>query len=361
MKQHVNLKWFRRIMNKLIINTANDDLLMVLKTKDQVFFKTSDSKMRHNESMLPLLDELLADSKLKIEDVNEFGVVIGPGSFTGIRVGISTIKALRDALNVKAKGINNLDFLYSLAFGQNKDIETVAILGSRDSYFVAKKIGDVLYKYEHNLTLAELNRVADNKPVGMFKADENVNSFVVNVEPNALVECFEKSKDETLVPVYYQLSQAENEKLKNGVVEIVEASEKDIDKVLKIETESMQTNALTKQDFERALNNENYKLFICKFNGEVVGFVLLQITDELCVMGVAVEKEMRNVGVATRLFNKAFEFAKSINLQTVSLEVSEKNLTASLLYQKLGFASRRIRKNYYSDGSNAIEMFKSLN
>jgi len=161
--------------------------------------------------------------------------------------------------------------------------------------------------------------------------------------------------------VYYQLSQAENEKLKNGVIEIAEASENEIEKILKIETESMQTNALTRQDFERALNNGNYKLFVCRFNGEVVGFMLLQITDELCVMGVAVEKEMRNVGVATKLFNRAFEFAKEINISSISLEVSEKNLTASLLYQKLGFSSRRIRKNYYSDGSNAVEMVKILN
>ena len=347
-------------MNKLIINTANDDLLMVLKTEDQVFFKLNSSKMRHNESMLPLLDEILNEAKLKIEDVNEFGVVVGPGSFTGIRVGISTIKALRDALNSKAKGINNLDFLYALATSQNKDIETVAILGSRDSYFVAKKIGETLYKYEHNLTLEELKKVAGISPIGMFKIDENVNCFVVDINPNILVECYENSNDETLIPVYYQLSQAENEKLKNGVVEIVDAQEQDIDKILKIETESMQTNALQKQDFEKALNDENYKLFVCKFNGDIVGFILLQITDEICVMGVAVEKEMRNIGVATRLFNKSIEFAKSINIDTISLEVSEKNLTASLLYQKLGFSSRRIRKNYYADGSNAVEMFKQI-
>lgn len=347
-------------MNKLIINTANDDLLMVLKTEDQVFFKLNSSKMRHNESMLPLLDEILNEAKLKIENINEFGVVIGPGSFTGIRVGISTIKALRDALNSKAKGINNLDFLYALASSQNKDIETVAILGSRDSYFVAKKMGETLYKYEHNLTLEELKKVSGMSPIGMFKMDENVNCFVVDVNPNILVECYENSNDETLIPVYYQLSQAENEKLKTGIVEIIEAQEQDIDKALKIETESMLTNALQKQDFEKALTDENYKLFVCKFNGDIVGFILLQITDEICVMGVAVEKSMRNIGVATRLFNKSMEFAKSININTISLEVSEKNLTASLLYQKLGFSSRRIRKNYYADGSNAVEMFKQI-
>lgn len=346
-------------MNKLIINTANEDLIMVLKTSNQIYFEKTDAKIKHNEAMIPLLDELLNKANLKIADINEFGVVVGPGSFTGIRVGISTIKAFRDVLKVKAKGINNLDLLFKLAKNQHLGIETVAILGSKNSYFVAKEIGGVLYKYERNLTLEELLKVSENKPVGMFKKDENLSCAVVEIEPQSLVECLEESCDETLVPVYYQLSQAENEKLKNGVVEILAAAEEDIETVSKIEEESIATDVITKQQFESMINDVNYKLYVCKFNSEIVGFILVQITDEICVMSVAVKKEMRNLGLATKLFKHVFDFANEKQMN-VSLEVSEKNLTASLLYQKLGFASRRIRKNYYKDGSNAVEMVKEI-
>jgi len=347
-------------MSKLIINTANDELIMVVEANNQLFFEKNDAKMHHNETMLPMLDQMLKRANLTVADITDFGVVIGPGSFTGIRVGISTIKAFRDALNAKAKSINNLDFLYALSKKQNKDIETVAILGSRNSYFVAKKIGDVLYKYERNLTLEELVKISENKPIGMFKSDENLNCFVVEIDAEVLIDCYNKSLDETLVPVYYQLSQAESEKLKSGKVEICEMQIEDLEIVAKIEAESMQTNALIKEDFEKALTNESYKVFVAKFNEEVVGFIMLQITDELSVMGVAVKKDMRNLGLATKMFNKAIEFGKSLNIKTISLEVSEKNLTASLLYQKLGFSARRIRKNYYQDGSNAIEMEKEI-
>ena len=347
-------------MCKLIINTANDELVMVVKVNNQVFFEKNDAKMHHNETMLPMLDMLLKKAGVEVADIKEYGVVIGPGSFTGIRVGISTIKALRDATNAKAKGINNLDLLYELAKKQNSSIKTVAILGSRNSYFVAKQMGDVLYKYERNLTLEELKEVSGGETIAMFKPDENVNCMVVKIDAETIIECFEKSTDETLVPVYYQLSQAESEKLKAGVVEIVEMQTEDVEVVSKIENDSMLTNALSKQDFEKALNNANYKVFVVKFNNDVVGFIMLQITDELCVMGVAVKQDMRNMGLATKLFKKAFEFAGQNNISSVSLEVSEKNLTASLLYQKLGFASRRIRKNYYTDGSNAVEMVKTI-
>lgn len=346
-------------MNKLVINTANDNLIVVLQTKAKVFYKINQAKAHHNETMLPLIDELLREAKTTINDIDEFGVVIGPGSFTGIRVGISTIKAFRDATKTKAKGINNLDFLYALAKSQNKEIETVAILGSRNSYFVAKKIGDVLYKYDHNLTHEELLRVADGKTIGMFLQDETLNCFVVDLDVNVLLKCFDESEDETLVPVYYQLSQAESEKLKSGKVEIMLATKQDVELIAEIEKESIINNTISKEEFENALKNENYKILVCKFNDEVVGFIYLQYTDEICIMSVAVKKDMRNLGIATKLINQTFEMAKENNMN-VSLEVNEKNLTASLLYQKLGFSARRIRKNYYADGSNAIEMFKEL-
>ena len=63
---------------------------------------------------------------------------------------------------------------------------------------------------------------------------------------------------------------------------------------------------------------------------------------------------------ATRLIEKAEQLAKQNNIETLSLEVSYNNITAYLLYKKLGFIGRRTRKNYYSDGSDAIEMIKNF-
>ena len=72
--------------------------------------------------------------------------------------------------------------------------------------------------------------------------------------------------------------------------------------------------------------------------------------------------EKRGINVSP-LWKK--EIAALIEKSNVSnytlLEVSDKNITAYLLYKKLGFAERRIRKNYYKDGTNAIEMFKAVN
>lgn len=347
-------------MNRLIINTANDKLFIVLETENKVFYKLNDSKMHHNETMLPLIDELLKENNMQINDINEFGVVIGPGSFTGIRVGIATIKAFRDSLGVKAKGINNLDYLFHLAVSKNKNINTVAIKGSKDSYFVAKLINGVVYKYTRNLTKDELVAVAKNSQIGVFATDELLDCVLVEDDANILIDCLNNSDDVNLIPVYYQLSQAENEKFKKAEIEILPANELDVEEILKIEQNSITYNTLTKQDVMLAVNDTNYKTFKICLNSELVGFVILQITDEVNIVSIAVKKEFRNLGLATKLLERAEGFTKEIGLNQMSLEVSSKNITAYLLYEKFGFTTRRVRKNYYQDKADCFEMFKQI-
>lgn len=343
-------------MNNLIINTANAELEIVLQKGKEIRSKVLSSTSHHNETMLPAVDELLKENNISVNDLNQLGVIVGPGSFTGIRVGIATIKAFRDCLNVPAKGINNLDYLFALATSQNKNCSTVAILGSRDSYFVATLVNNRLYRYERNLTLNELKQLAKDSPVGMFKADSNLNSFAVKLDANVLIDCLNNSTDQTLVPVYYQLSQAESEKIKRGNFEIREAEVQDLIAVNKLEQSTNLPNKMAESDFENSILSKNHKLFVALLDGVVVGFVMLELTDEINIENLVVEKPYRNYGIGTKLLENVADFAKQNGFDGLSLEVSEANLTAYLLYQKFGFVLRRTRKNYYADGSAALEM-----
>ena len=347
-------------MKKLLINTTTDVLFIVIKKDNEVFSKSLSSKMHHNETMLPVIDELLTQNNIDISEIDEFGVVIGPGSFTGIRVGISTIKAFRDAVGVKAKGVNNLDYLFALAKNKNSEIETVAINGSRDSYFVAKLIHGIIYIYPRNLTLDELLEVAGNKQIGMFNQDENLNCLVVEHDAEIFLKCVENSIDETLVPVYYQLSQAENEKLKRSEIKIEIVTMEDLKQIAELEKENILVNTMSEDQIKLALNDENSVVFKAVVDGEIAGFVMLTKTDELNIDSIAVKKDFRNLGVATKLIERVETYAKENNIETLGLEVAYKNITAYLLYKKLGFAERRTRKNYYQNGDDAIEMIKKL-
>ncbi len=71
----------------------------------------------HSERLLPIIERLLAESKLSPKEVEGFAVSLGPGSFTGLRVGISTVKGLAFATQRPIVGIPTLDGLaYNLIF-----------------------------------------------------------------------------------------------------------------------------------------------------------------------------------------------------------------------------------------------------
>ena len=128
----------------------------------------------------------------------------------------------------------------------------------------------------------------------------------------------------------------------------------------KFEKNNILVNTMSQEQIKLALNNENYIVLKALLNNQIVGFVMMQKSDELNIDSIAVNKEFRNLGVATKLIQKAEELAKHNNIKTLSLEVSYKNITAFLLYEKLGFVERRVRKSYYADGVDAIEMIKKI-
>lgn len=72
---------------------------------------TINHKMTHSQRLMPIIKEVLQASDLEISDIDLFAVAIGPGSFTGIRIGVATAKALAHSYNKPIIGINTLDML----------------------------------------------------------------------------------------------------------------------------------------------------------------------------------------------------------------------------------------------------------
>ena len=65
----------------------------------------------HSETLLPLINELLSETNIKLQDINLIACDNGPGSFTGIRIGISTVKAIAESLNIPVVAVSSLEGL----------------------------------------------------------------------------------------------------------------------------------------------------------------------------------------------------------------------------------------------------------
>jgi len=99
--------------------------------------KSDDIGRGHAERLMGLLQELLDDGQLVYEDIGRIAVTIGPGSFTGIRVGIAAARGLAFGLDVPVVGIGVLD---AIAF-QHRQVHhdgpiVVAMDAKRDEIFL---------------------------------------------------------------------------------------------------------------------------------------------------------------------------------------------------------------------------------
>lgn len=69
------------------------------------------SNMSHSEHLMDTVDFLLTSSEVKIGDIDLFAVAVGPGSFTGIRIGIATVKSFVQSLKTDVVGVSTLEIL----------------------------------------------------------------------------------------------------------------------------------------------------------------------------------------------------------------------------------------------------------
>ncbi|MFN3635747.1 MAG: tRNA (adenosine(37)-N6)-threonylcarbamoyltransferase complex dimerization subunit type 1 TsaB [Rhizobium rhizophilum] len=69
----------------------------------------------HAERLMAMIDEALAEAKLTLTDIDRIGVTVGPGSFTGIRVGVAAARGLSLALDRECVGISTLAVLAEAA------------------------------------------------------------------------------------------------------------------------------------------------------------------------------------------------------------------------------------------------------
>ena len=92
----------------LAIDAGGAALTAVLKAGGK-YYTFTEPQLRHTSAvLLPAVENLLAEAKITLSDLDCFGVTLGPGSFTGIRVGLVTVKAWAYALGKPCVGVNSL-------------------------------------------------------------------------------------------------------------------------------------------------------------------------------------------------------------------------------------------------------------
>ena len=112
---------------------------------------------------------------------------------------------------------------------------------------------------------------------------------------------------------------------------------------------------------KQSLATPQFFAFVLETNGEIVGYVSgTSLFEDSELMRIAVLSSYRGKGYGRLLMERFLKSAAERGAERTFLEVRASNTAALGLYQSVGFMKNRLRKRYYSDGEDALEMCKTF-
>lgn len=199
-------------MKYLAIDTSGTQLTVILYVDGKIYSEfDKNCGVNHSVALMPSVEKLCEKANVKTSQLDFFASVVGAGSFTGIRIGISTVKALAFAVNKPILKITSFD---TIAYNIEKGKNLAVIDAGHDGYYVAGyENNKVVFnpQYVDKETLLLLNKEYDFYSGSKI---EGVKTKVVSLE-KGLIKAIEVKKDEIsynyedLAPLYCRKSQAE--------------------------------------------------------------------------------------------------------------------------------------------------------
>ena len=105
-------------------------------------FELEDNKYRHSELLTSTIQDILSNEKLNVKDLDAISIGVGPGSFTGLRIGFSVAKGLCYPHKIKLIGISTLKILANSLDSKSDNI--IALINDKGNYFYLSKYNSEL-------------------------------------------------------------------------------------------------------------------------------------------------------------------------------------------------------------------------
>ena len=105
-------------------------------------------ELTHSETLVPMIKELLQKLNINLSEIDLYAVTKGPGSFTGLRIGMTVIKTFAQVYNKNIVGISTLEALANQIISNDMIIPIVDARGGRVFYGVYKRLNNNLVNIE---------------------------------------------------------------------------------------------------------------------------------------------------------------------------------------------------------------------
>ncbi|KJY56226.1 tRNA (adenosine(37)-N6)-threonylcarbamoyltransferase complex dimerization subunit type 1 TsaB [Lactobacillus melliventris] len=122
-------------MKILSMSTATNNLSVALNDDAKIITEKNEFDQRNHSAHLdPLIAEILKENNLRLAEIDRFAVAIGPGSYTGLRIGVTTVKMFASILHKEVVGISTLQAL-AASCAEEGTLIVAGIDARNDNYF----------------------------------------------------------------------------------------------------------------------------------------------------------------------------------------------------------------------------------
>jgi tRNA threonylcarbamoyl adenosine modification protein YeaZ/ribosomal-protein-alanine acetyltransferase len=302
----------------------------------------------HAEALAPMVQALLADAGLRPKDLTRIAVTIGPGTFTGVRIGLSFARGLALALKLPLIGIDSLTATAAPCFG--KEVVTVAYRAGASSFsYIARFNLDGRKTLEPQLVAeTDVAALVEGRLIGSASGD------VPLAAKFAAHAATLTSTDIPAEPLYLRAPDAKPQAQAKRAAQVkVTPSGAEAAPLLAALHAMSFDHPWTEQSFVEMLGVPVTEVLVAQTDMEPAGFILTRmIADEAEILTICTAPHLRQRGVGHALLK---HFIAQTPANKIHLEVASDNEAAIALYRSFGFAQVGLRKGYYK-GTDAILM-----
>ena len=161
----------------LNIETSSKNCSVCLSSKGKLIqsFDSEDDTFRHSELLTSSIQDILSENNIDVKDLSVVSIGIGPGSFTGLRIGFSVAKGLCYPHNINLVGISSLKIIANSVIKENKNIISL-IKDKGEHFYISKYNSDLKEIIQPEIELINsdyMNSIIDAKSIIVVNSDES--------------------------------------------------------------------------------------------------------------------------------------------------------------------------------------------
>jgi tRNA threonylcarbamoyl adenosine modification protein YeaZ/ribosomal-protein-alanine acetyltransferase len=327
----------------LAIDTSTAQTSVALIQDGEVLFnKSHNDPLAHGEALPKLVAQALAVSK----QIDLIAVGMGPGPFTGLRVGIAFAQSYALAAQIDWVGVCSLD---AMAAGINQSEFIVSTDARRKERFWAR------YKDGVRITQPAVSKASELEKFGLSIFTEG--DYFPDPVALAKIALTYKSVEQ---PIYIRKPDAYP--LPTGV-KFRPMTALDLVSAIAIEKEVYGKTAWSadqfKEEFAKAPKSAQY--LAAEIEGQLIAYAgIFYVADVADIHTLTVVSDQRRKGIGRELLKRLIDWARVKKAQAIMLEMRLGNDAARPLYESFGFIEISKRENYYGPGLTAVVMRKEL-